>query len=201
MNDNAESVPDRADIVPNTTVDVLDARPCPVCAFGSVGAARMRDLHLGKISPYELAVELNCSVEEIMTHVNQSHEIQVNDTGEIQSDDIFLKKLGKHLATMEKWVGFLTESVNGKGDLDRSKVIMLTALIKEIRGAISDIAELQGRKGPTDQTIRIKTMEKQIIDITGLIIREVPPSCQVRIVEEMERLKLLPEKSSTAEIG
>lgn len=147
----------------------------------------MRLCNLGKKSPFDVATELDCTYEQVMAHINGGHELQVDDQGRLQSSDVLLKRLSDNLNTLQDWADFVTSTVSGSADLDNNKIRMLTTLVKEIRGGIGDIAELQGRKGPGDAIMQVQVLNARVVDLTNTIIDVCCDDCKLKILGAIEK--------------
>ena len=160
---------------------------CPICLAKSLGAAKIRNCHLGKTTPYVVANELGCSYEQVMCHINEQHEIKVDEDGNFQTEDILLKKLASNMKTLEEWTGFIISTVSAPKDVDRAKVDMLVKLTQEIRKTIESIAELQGRLGPGDTVMQIQVLNGRVMDLTNMVLDNSCSDCKMKILQAMER--------------
>jgi hypothetical protein len=164
---------------------------CPVCSAKSLGAAKIRACNMGSTTPYVVAAELGCSFEQVMTHINESHEIQVDADDNLQSPDALLNRLMKNMNTLKEWTDFVIGSVATPKDVDRAKVDMLVKLTQEIRKTVESIAELQGRKGPGDTIIQLQTLNMKVIQLTNTVVDVSCPECKMKILAAMERQQLV----------
>lgn len=160
---------------------------CPVCAAKSLGAAMMRDCNLGKKTPFQVATDLNCTYEEVMLHINESHELHVDENNNLQTEDVLLKRLSGNMNTLQEWTDFIIASVTKPSEIDRAKVQMLVQLTQEIRKTVSEIAELQGRKGPGDAYMRVQVLNAQVVDMTHAILSECCTDCQQKILAVVDK--------------
>lgn len=172
------------------------AKACPVCVAGEVGISYTREIRACRKSAFEVAQLLDCTVEEVMRHINDRHEFKKNASGQWESQDEILGELSRTLNTLKEWTTFVVESVKNGKDLDRSKVYMLTTLLREARSTLEFVTELQGRKGPGDQAQQIMLMQEQIRRITGMIVTEVPQECKPKIAEKIQDILALPPGKS-----
>lgn len=161
-----------------------------MCAAKSLGAAKIRDCHLGKTTPYVVANDLNCSYEDVMCHINDQHEIKVDDQGNFQSEDALLNKLATNMKTLDEWTGFIISTVQSPKDVDRAKVDMLVRLTQEVRKTVESIATLQGRMGPGDTVMQIQILNTKVIDLTNMVLDCSCPECKMKILEAMEKKQL-----------
>ena len=158
-----------------------------MCVAKSLGAAKIRDCHLGKTTPYVVANELGCTYEDVMCHINEQHEIKVDEDGNFQTEDILLKKLASNMRTLEEWTGYIISTVSAPKDVDRAKVDMLVKLTQEIRKTIESIAELQGRLGPGDTILQVQILNGRVVDLTNMVLDNSCPECKMKILNAMER--------------
>ena len=163
---------------------------CPVCDAKSLGAAKIRACHLGTSNPYQVANDLGCTYEQVCTHINEQHEISVDDEGNLQSQDMLLGKLTENIQTMENWSRFIITTVTEAKHVDRAKVDMLTKLMQEIRKTIESIATLQGRMGPGDTVIQMQILNMRVVDLTNLVLTNSCPDCKAKILAAMENKQL-----------
>ena len=161
-----------------------------MCSAKSLGAAKIRDCHLGKTTPYVVARELECTYEQVMCHINEQHEIKVDDEGYFQSEDVLLAKLASNMRTLDQWTEYVIKTVNKPSDVDRSKVDMLVKLTQEIRRTVESIAELQGRLGPGDTVVQIQILNGRVMDMTNMILDNSCPECKMKILEAMEARRI-----------
>ena len=168
------------------------ADECPVCAAKSLGAAKIRDCHLGKASPYQVALDLNCGYEQVMTHINDSHEIAVDQCGRMESQDVLLNKLMMNMNTIKEWTDYVVATVSGPRDIDRAKVQMLVQLTQETRKTIESIAELQGRKGPGDAELQVVMLNTRVVNLTNTIVDACCPECKMKILDMLDSREKLP---------
>jgi hypothetical protein len=173
------------------TTSVLPA--CPVCKAKGLGAAKIKDCHLGKTTPYIVAVELGCTYEEVMRHINEGHELSVDANGCMQSTDELLNKLMKNMNTLDEWSSYIIETVNKPSDVDRAKVQMMVQLTQEIRKTIESIAVLQGRVGNGDAAMQINALNTRVIDLTNTVVDNCCSDCKMKILAAMERPKVVQE--------
>jgi hypothetical protein len=164
---------------------------CPVCDAKSLGAAKIRACNLGTSTPYIVAAELKCTYEEVMTHINEGHELRVDEKGKMHSEDELLKKLSTNMNILDEWAGFIIQSVTKPEQIDGAKVNMLVRLTQEIRKTVESIAELQGRKGPGDTLIQLQIVNNKFTTITNLVLDNCCPSCQMKILDAIDRDPML----------
>jgi hypothetical protein len=168
---------------------------CPVCRAGSLGAAMIRDCHLGKKTTFQVAVELNTDNVTVMKHINESHELTLDADGDLQSQDKLLNDLLKTLKTLKQWTDFVVMNVDGPEKIDRAKVDMLVRLSQEARKTIESVATLQGRKGPGDTVIQMQILNQKVMLLTNTVIDAACGDCKLKILEAIENQPLLMEKS------
>jgi hypothetical protein len=176
---------------------MTDEQPptCPVCAAGTLGAAMIRDCHLSKKTTFQIAAELQCSNEAVMRHINESHELTLDDDGDLQSPDKLLNDLLKTLKTLKQWTDFVVMNVDSPEKIDRAKVDMLVRLSQEARKTIESVATLQGRKGPGDTYIQMQVLNQKVMLLTNTVIDTACGDCKMKILEAIENQPLLMEKS------
>lgn len=180
---------------------------CPVCQAKALGAAMMRDCNLGKMSPYDVARQLNCSYEQVMEHTNASHEIQIDANGKMQSEDQLLARLAENMNTLDEWSHYVISTVKKPSDVDNAKVKMLVSLTQEIRKTVEAIGTLQGRIGPGDALIQLKVTNAKFMLLTNEIAARCCPDCQMKVLNILEMPELgggscrtlLPSASSSQE--
>lgn len=163
------------------------ADECPVCAKRSLGMVKIKDMHLGKLSPYQVAEQLGCTYEQVMTHVNESHEIKIDPDGLMQSPDALLNRLMISMNTLDEWTGYIIQTVKEPKDVDRAKVQMMVQLTQEIRKTVESIAVLQGRVGNGDASLQIKVLNTRVIDLTNTVLDCCCSECKMRVLERMDR--------------
>jgi len=169
-------------------------QPCPVCKAGSLGAAMIRDCHLGKKTTFQVATELETTNEFVMRHINESHELTIDDDGDLQSPDKLLNDLLKTLKTLKQWTDFVVMNVDSPEKIDRAKVDMLVRLSQEARKTIESVATLQGRKGPGDTYLQMQVLNQKVMLLTNTVLDAACSDCKVKILEAMESQPLLMEK-------
>jgi len=166
---------------------------CPVCAAKSLGAAKIKDCLMGVSSPYVVAQELNCTFEEVMTHINNSHEIQVDACGNMSSPDALLNKLMTNMRVMDEWINYIITTVNKASDVDMAKVRMMVQLTQETRKTIESIAVLQGRVGSGDASMQINALNARVVGLTNSVLDNCCSDCKMKILAAMEKPKLVQE--------
>jgi hypothetical protein len=164
---------------------IIDKPPCPVCAAKSLGAVKIKDCHTGKSTPYIVAQELGCTYEEVMCHINESHDLQIED-GQMQSTDALLNRLMTSMNVLDEWTGYIIKTVKEPKDVDRAKVQMMVQLTQEIRKTVESIAVLQGRVGPGDAATQINMLNMKVINLTNNVLDNCCPDCKARILSAME---------------
>lgn len=170
--------------------------PCPVCAAGSLGAAMIRDCHLGKKTTYQVALELMCDNDSVMKHINESHELTTDEDGYLKSQDKLLDELLKTLRTLKTWTDYVVVSVQRPDQIDRAKVDMLVRLSQEARKTIESVATLQGRKGPGDTYVQMQLLNSRVMLLTNTIIDVACDECKLKILDAIEGQPLLTEAGS-----
>lgn len=173
---------------------------CPVCAAKTRAAALLRLCNLGRKTHYDVAKELGCSYEQVMKHVNESHDLCEDESGKLQTQDVLLKRLAGTLNTLQEWTDFIIVTVTKPEDVDRNKVQMLTQLTKEIRGTIGDIAELQGRKGPGDTYMQIQVLNARIVNFTHAIEELCCDECKMKIISYNDNQPRLMEGTNVSQV-
>jgi hypothetical protein len=172
----------------------MSEQPCPVCRAGSLGAAMVRDCHLGTRTTFEVAMELQCSNDDVMRHINESHELTLDGDGDLQSQDKLLNDLLKTLKTLKQWTDYVVTTVKDPKDIDRAKVDMLVRLSQEARKTIESVATLQGRKGPGDTYVQMQLLNNKVMLLTNTVIDSACGDCKMKILEAIEAQPLLMEK-------
>ena len=166
---------------------IMDAPTCPVCRTKAYGAARMRDCVMGKTTPHQVALDIGCTLEEVMTHMNDGHDLKVDDTGQMQSTDALLNRLMKSMNVLDEWTSFIIGTVKEAKDVDRAKVQMMVSLTQEIRKTVESVAVLQGRVGQGDAAAQINQLNTKVIDLTNSVLDNCCQDCKLKILSSMER--------------
>lgn len=164
----------------------METSQCPVCQAGSLGLSMTRDCNLGRKTVYQVAEELNCSVDQVMTHINESHEITVDNDGYLQSQDKLLGDLLKTLKTLKQWTDYVVTTVKDPKDINRAKVDMLVRLSQEARKTIESVATLQGRKGPGDTYVQMQILNSKVMLLTNTILDAACDDCKLKILTAIE---------------
>jgi hypothetical protein len=164
---------------------------CPVCKAGSLGAAMIRDCHLGTKSTFQVALDLGTSNECVMKHINENHELMLDEDGDLKSEDRLLNDLLKTLKTLKTWTDYVVATVQKPDQVDRAKVDMLVRLSQEARKTIESVATLQGRRGPGDTYIQMQVLNNKVMLLTNTILDASCDDCKVKILEAIEKQPLL----------
>jgi len=168
---------------------------CPLCVSGQYGAALSRDIILGRRSPVEVAQELQMSLTDVMTHVNDHQFVIDEKTGECSSPDWYLNKLASMIKQLDGW---LKLSLTRDPTNDTIKTGIL--IVKETRGVLSQMAELQGRvdRGRS-VNIQIENMNVRYQQLTNLLLQGMCDQCRGKLIElldqqaaQLEKTKSLP---------
>jgi hypothetical protein len=145
---------------------------------------------MGTASPYIVAQDLGCSYEDVMRHINEQHDIKMDETGSFKSEDDLLKKLASNMKTLDEWTSYVIATVQGPKDVDRAKVDMLVRLTQEVRKTVESIATLQGRMGPGDTVLQVQILNARVVDLTNTVLDVCCPDCRMKILESMEKKRL-----------
>lgn len=178
----------------DTNVEVLPPpQACPVCKAGQLGFTRTQAMLLGKTTAMDVATELGCTREDVMRHINEQHEIQMDVNGDFRSPDFYLDKLLDQYNSLQKWTDYVLELVKGANDINPQKINMLVQLSREIRETIKTLGEFQGRKSQQD-TVYVQKMEKQVEQMTYIVLEETCPVCRQKVLAAMGSTLLPKEK-------
>lgn len=156
---------------------------CVICSAGDKGRLWTRDVVLGRKNLFDMSKHFGCTQEEAMEHVNK-HEIIVDDDGNYNSPDFYISKLLKILKTLEDMVSYDMIMNTDMKNQDKETTIKV---LKECRETLKALGEFQGRLSK-DTNINIEIINNQYKQITNMIVAEVCPECQLKIVDLMDEM-------------
>jgi hypothetical protein len=170
---------------------------CPLCEAGELGRKAARNIVLGHTTPEKVAIEYNMSEAEVMSHIN-THEIVIDDFGDISSPDFFMNQLFDVLNQLRRILKMITTTIDDSdkhsmGALANTLKLAIAAL-REIRVTVESAENIYGHTDRVATTnIQIDQVNLKYLQITEIINSEVCPECRIKITKRMEDLKLVPE--------
>lgn len=163
--------------------EIVFPNSCAICSAGPFGAQWTRDLLMGTKTPEEAAKRFKMPVAQVMVHVTE-HQIvtQNKETGDIESDDIYVSRMVKLLKNMQEWVDYLMKA----DEINKGTVDSLTKLVREIRTTLVTVAEFQGRTDGNRTKTKVESLEITMFNLTNMLIKEACPICRAKVIEVLE---------------
>lgn len=161
----------------------MDKDNCELCKAGNYGAVHSKDVILGRKSPLQVAQCFPPMTEaDVMEHVN-THVLVINEvTGEYSSPDYYLQKLATLMKQLDAWMKYTIEM-----NPSPENIKLGLQVIKETRGTLSDLAEMQGRKDSgRNVNVQIENMNVRYQQLTNIILQEVCGDCRNRIIKSLD---------------
>jgi hypothetical protein len=163
--------------------DITFPNECAICKAGPFGAQWTRELLMGTKSPEEAAKRFSMPVAQVMIHITEHQIVKQNEeTGDIESDDIYVSRMVKLLKNMQDWVDYLMK----EGEVNKGTVDSLTKLVREIRTTLVTVADFQGRTDGNKTKTKVESLEVTMFNLTNLLIKEACPVCQAKVIELLE---------------
>lgn len=169
---------------------------CNMCLAGGTGTAWCKDILAGNKTYNQAATFFHMLPLDVMEHVNQ-HAITVDDaTGVADSPDFYLRELLKVLKALKDWMEYCTTQANvSRGDIDLG-----IRLSKEVRETLKVLGEFQGRYNATkNPTVQLTEVHQKYMELTDVIMAEVCPKCQSKILHVIEKTGLPRITESTSQ--
>jgi len=153
---------------------------CKICSAGMVGAKWTIDVMHGRKTLKEMAEYFGVNMDEAWEHVNMH---QVPEDMMLREDDDTAKRFEKLIRLLEDWV----DMVAMRGQPDPSNVKSLTALVRELRQAMMDYAEFQGKIQRGQVVLQVQQVQQKVQELTMVVLEEVCDGCRERIVKRLEQ--------------
>lgn len=167
------------------------AKKCKLCDAGEMSNKWIKDMLVGKKSPQTVANQFGVTVEEVMDHAYNHEQCEVGNEMDALTFEQFLDTMKMQLNKINNWFKIVIDT----DEPTTENVAMAVKLIKEIRDTLRVIAEIEGKlaaKGDTTQiTVQIAAVQKNYKQLTNLILKEVCPACQEKLILKMEAENLL----------
>ena len=176
----------------------MEQKNCELCKAGNYGAAFAKDCILGRKTPLQIAQSFPPMTEaDVMEHVNK-HQLVINEkTGEYSSPDYYLQKLATLMKQLDDWMKYTVEM-----NPSMENIKLGLAVVKETRGTLDQLAEMQGRKDSgRNVNVQIENMNVRYQQLTNIILKEVCGECRNRIIKSLDAQMTvsLPETSSCSQ--
>ena len=144
------------------------------------------DVIEGRKSIKQMAEFFGVSMDEAWEHVNQ-HLSPEKLKQWTEGDDEFAGKMKKIIEILEDYVDLLASDFQP----DVQKIRALTQVVRELRGALMDYAELIGRIQRGQVIVQVQQIEQKVQQLTMVVLEEVCPECRERILQRLEEVGLV----------
>jgi len=141
----------------------------------------INEIASGNISLNDAAKKLNVTYNELVLHIKE--HLNALPKPEIGNDEIDIGKALREMLRLLKARVFVFLDTEVTPDNER----MLTSLVKETRGLVMNIAELEGKLS-NQPIIELKTVKMQFNDLTGFLITELCLVCRAKIQQKLEQM-------------
>lgn len=156
--------------------------PCKICEDPE-GQRLIEAIAEGKISITDAAKKLGVTFADFEIHIKNHMEEKPLPRPRLEEGEIDIgRTLRETLRLLKARVSvFMQTEVTPENER------MLTALVKEVRGLVMNIAELEGKLSG-QPLIELKTIKMQFNDLTGFMITELCPVCKAKIQNRLEEM-------------
>ena len=141
------------------------------------------DVIEGKKNLKQMAEFFGVTIDEAWEHVNRhfTREDMKKWVGE-KSEDDFTRRMKRIVRVLEDYMEFLADEVQP----DYQRIRALTQVVRELRGALMDYAELVGRIQRGQTIIQVQQIEQQVQMLTMVVLEECCEECKERILRRLE---------------
>lgn len=156
-------------------------KECRICKAGMLGIKWSLDVVEGKKSAKQMAEFFGVTVEEVWRHVEE-HLRPEEVRRWVEEDDEIMGKMRKIVRVLEDYVDLLADAY----EPDVGKIRALTGVVKELRSALMDYAELAGRIQRGQIVVQVQQVEKRVQELTMVVLEECCEECRERILRRLE---------------
>jgi len=162
-------------------------KDCRICRADAEGRKWTMDVLVGKKSVHEMAKYFGVTEEEVWQHIDHINpeELKMKVRKETGSEKVMEK--------LESMIDILSEKVDELMFIwnpDSQRISDLTKLVKELRGALMDYAEIIGEIQRGQVVVQVQQVEHQIEQIIDILMSEVCDSCRERVLQRLEEMKI-----------
>lgn len=160
---------------------------CKICEAGAIGRKWSYDVLMGRRSVAEMARYFGVTDEEVWRHIDEHIDME-----EIQEEQKRQDGADRIVQQLERIIDVLSEKVEELSEgwvLDSQKILDLTRLAKELRGALMDYAEVIGEIQRGQIVVQVQQMEERVDQLVEILMDEVCDECREKVLMRLEQLE------------